>query len=134
MKYEYKLTIRILLALILIYPLFNIIITPVSKYIVYYTSKIFFNINLINNIFNLNGHNLIFVTACAAVSAYYLIFLLTIFTKGLTLKKSIKIFLTGAILILIMNILRIELMLYILNYHSIDLFNKMHLLFWKAPK
>ncbi|MBS3107632.1 pacearchaeosortase [Candidatus Woesearchaeota archaeon] len=131
MKYEHKLGLRVILALILIYPVFNFIITPLTKYLVYFISLTFFSISLNNNIFQLGNYHLEFVSACAAISAYYLIFILVIFTKDLSFKNTFKIFFTGALLILIMNLLRIELMFFILTNYSSNLFDKVHLFFWE---
>ena len=127
MKYESKLLIRILLALAIPYYLFQIILTPITISLL---KIINFNIQVNNNIFIINNIHLIFIPACAAISAYYLIFILTIFTKDLSLKKSLMILATGFSLILAMNLFRIEILFFILNNYGIDLFNKVHLLFW----
>jgi exosortase/archaeosortase family protein len=57
--------------------------------------------------------------------------ILILATKNISLKKSIKIFFLGFIIILIANVLRIRLLFYILINYSSNLFDTLHLLFWK---
>lgn len=78
----------------------------------------------------LNGQNLEFVSACIATSAYYLLALLILLTKDLKLKDRFYMFLSGCLLILFMNVIRIDILLYLLEEFSENWFGKLHIFFW----
>ena len=72
-----------------------------------------------------------FIEACAATLAYILLGILILLTYGISLKKGIKLFLIGSLLIFIANLIRIEVLIYILVNYGIDYFNTLHLFIWK---
>ena len=72
-----------------------------------------------------------FIEACIATYAYYLIILLTLLTKEITLKTRIKIILIGSGLILLMNIIRIFILITITMNYGLYWFDIIHLAFWK---
>jgi len=130
MNYKKGLLIRIVLLLIIPYGLFKIIIYPITKYLVYYINLPFFDISLNGSQFMIEGFTLDFITACAAITAYYLLFLLLITTKNIKLIKFVKIFFLGSLIILLANISRIEILFYLLTNYGINTFDKVHVLFW----
>ena len=129
MKYVYNLILRILLCFVPL-GLFYVIFTPLTLYGVYlllygYNPIILGNGFIIKNqIFNL-------IEACIAGSAYYFLWFLMLFSKDIKIIKRIKIVLLGFALIYIMNIFRIALLVFIsMNYGS-NLFEAVHMIFWK---
>jgi exosortase/archaeosortase family protein len=134
MKYEKKLVLR-LAALIIIFLIPNLILNLFSKptiYLSYYSLKLLsYNPLLIGNDIIINQTTLTFIPACVATSAYYLLIALILLTKDLKLKKIFYTFLIGSLLILIFNILRIDVLAFILMNFSRDLFNTVHLFIWK---
>ena len=85
---------------------------------------------MINNSIFISGIVINIIPACIAGIAYALLLFLIIFTKGISLKKSVRMFLFGSLLILLMNILRIDLLIFVLLEFGSDLFDKIHLVFW----
>lgn len=134
MKHEKSLVIRTLIAILvtLLYSYFYAIFNPATIYSSWFLLRIFGYNAIINGMTLLvNGGGFAFIAACIALSAYYLLFLLVIFTKGLGLKKSLKLFFLGALLILAMNAVRIDLLIVLFLEAGMDWFNAVHMLFWK---
>ncbi|QQG39032.1 MAG: pacearchaeosortase [Candidatus Woesearchaeota archaeon] len=132
MKYEHKLIIRVILLLAIPYFVFYPIFTPLTIYPSYLILKLagFNPILLSSTKILLSNITLNFIPACIAASAYYLLYLLILLTKDLTLLKSIKLFIYGSLLILIMNIFRIYTVVFILLNYSKNYFDAIHLTFW----
>jgi len=132
MKYYGKLGIRLILALvfILFYGIYDKILGPLTIYPAYFIIDLFYNSNLINESIFIENYIIKFIPACIAVLAYALLFFLIVLTKGIGLKKSVKLFVIGSGLILLMNIFRIDLLLFILIEFGDNMFDKVHLLFW----
>jgi exosortase/archaeosortase family protein len=133
MKYLKTLTLRLLLALIIAFSfnLFYIILNPLTFNLTYLLLKIFTNPILSINTILINSFTLKFIPACAAASAYLLLALLILLTKDIELKKGIKMFFLGSLLILIMNLTRILILIFILMNYGKDYFNLIHVIFWK---
>ena len=79
----------------------------------------------------IQGFNLIFVPACVATSAYYLLTALILLTKDIPIKKIVLFFTFGSLLLLIMNVIRIDILIIILIKYGHNYFEKAHLLVWK---
>lgn len=134
MKYHNKLILRIFLAFILsiFYKLFYFIFKPPTLYFSFIILKMFDNSAiLIGNLMITKTHSLIFVDACAAASAYLLLSLLILLTKGISLIRRAALFVYGSLLILIFNVVRILILFYCLFNYSYDLFVTIHLIVWK---
>jgi len=131
----YKLIIRmcILLSIFLIpINIFHIIFSKATLILSYNLLNIFnLNPTLIFNSIIINDFNLIFVPACVATSAYYLLTALILLTKDIPVKKMIMLFIFGSLILLIMNIIRIDLLIIILMKYGHNYFEKTHLLVWK---
>jgi len=134
MKYIRNLIIRVIIASIIILIPFNIFYFLFSDITLYGSLPI---LKLIGYSFYVEGYSLViedkildFVPACVATSAYSLLALLILLSKNMKLKKGILMFISGALLILIMNIIRIDLQLYILLEFGKNYFDKVHLFFW----
>lgn len=134
MKYTHNLILRISLALliaILGIKIFYPIISPLTFYLSYF-SLFLLKPTLINNTtFLINSHTLKFIPSCAAASAYLLLTLLILLTKDINFKKGAKLFLLGSLIILGINTIRIDFLIYILLEYGSDLFNTLHTFIWK---
>ncbi len=107
------------------------IISPITFYLSYLT-LFFYSPSLISNTaFIIDNYRLNFIPACTAASAYLLLILLTL-TTDLTIKKIIKVIVTGFIAILIGNIIRIDILIMALIEKSSTLFDTLHLFFWQV--
>jgi len=126
--------LKFLLALLLavFYKLFYIIFTPLTIYPAYIISNLFLNASLVNKFLIIDSIKFEFIPACIAASAYFLLTILILTTKGIDFKKCLKLFIIGSLLILIANIIRLELLIYLFRNYSIELFNTIHLFIWKV--
>ena len=134
MDYQKSLTIRIIIALIVFiipYKFINFILLKLTLYGSYPLLLLNYNPLMINNSFVINNYILKMISACVATSAYYLLFILIISTKDIKLKDSIKLFLIGSFLILLANIVRIDILIYIFLEFGKNLFEKIHIIFWQ---
>ena len=131
-SYYSNLIIRFLIALIvtLYYSLFYVILMPITVYLSYFILSFFYDALLIGNSIGINNIGYNFIDACVAGAAYYLLFILIIGIKQLNLKKGLKMFFTGSLLILAMNVLRIIILIVISNEFGKNYFDAIHLLFW----
>lgn len=139
MKYEKKLIIRIGAAILLmIMPLaginiFDIILQKPTMYISYIPIKLLgYNISINGNLIQIGDHLLRFISACTATSAYYLLAILILLTKDIKLKKAGNMFLIGTLLILAMNIVRIDILLIVLMEKGTNMFESLHIIFWEV--
>lgn len=134
MKYEKRLVLR-LLALVIIFLIPSLMLLIFSKptiYLSYYSLKLLsYNPILVNNDIIINQAVLTFIPACVATSAYYLLIALVFLTKDLKLKTIIYSIVLGSSLILLFNILRVDILVFILLNFSKNLFDTLHLFIWK---
>ena len=139
MKYTSKLVIR--LSLIILVTLFYGYYLDFLRPITLYLSVISMNLIGYNTIADLEMARFIIQTsevygvinlipACIAVSAYYLLFLLVSFTKDLSLKKSLKIFFSGFLILLLANVLRIIFLTLVRIKFGKYWFDALHLGMW----
>jgi exosortase/archaeosortase family protein len=130
-----KLIIRICtLLLIFIIPIniFQILFSKITLVLSYNLLDILgFNPILRSESIIIQEFNLVFVSACVATSAYYLLTALILLTKDIPLKKMALLFIFGSLLLLIMNIIRIDILIIILLKYGSNYFEKLHLLIWK---
>ena len=108
------------------------ILQPLTFYSAYYLTSLFADARLLSSTELIVGtQTLEFVPACAAILAYILLYVLVLFTRGISLRLGLKIALIGSIVIFIVNIFRIELLMYVLLKYGKDYFQTLHLLVWK---
>ncbi|MFH1376679.1 MAG: pacearchaeosortase [Candidatus Woesearchaeota archaeon] len=134
MKYESNLILRTILAILVtgLYNFFYLIFTPATIYSSWILLKVLgYDIGVFGNNLVFSNVNFIFIEACVALSAYYLLFLLIVFTKGLSLKTSLKLLVVGTALILVMNIIRIDLLIILFLEAGKTYFDVVHMIFWK---
>ena len=133
MKYINKLIIRLILAFIMVLIGSNFVYFLLFKPTFYssYLLLLPYKPIIENNSLIIQNTKLEFVSACIATSAYLLLALLILLTKDINLKKGMKILITGVIILLIVNLLRIYILALILLKFGIDAFNNVHLFFWQ---
>ncbi len=132
MKYVYKLILRFLVIFIFPISLIYKIFTPLTIYPVYFFFKIInYQPTLIKDIMIIKEVPLLFISACIAASAYYLLLILTLLTKDVKFKIVIKMFVIGSFFILIANIIRIIILILVLLHMGVNWFETIHLFFWR---
>ncbi len=132
MKYEYNLILRVLILIILPIKLFYLTFKPLTIYPVYLFFKVINYSPIIkNDLLTIKGIEVVFVSSCIAASAYYLLLILIMLTKDINLKTRLKMFLIGSLSILIANIIRIIILIFILINYGLNWFETFHLFLWK---
>ncbi len=134
LKEVYSVIVRYCLAvgLFLLSGAFYVILKPLTFYASYFVTNIFTEAALVSDtVFRIGSEEFLFVPACAAVSAYLLLFALVLLTRGISFRLGLKIALLGSLVIFIVNIVRIEVLLFVLLKYGKDYFQTLHLLIWK---
>lgn len=124
-----RLSLAIVLALFS--EIFYLIFSPLTLFWSYYFLKLFIpGVMLIGTKLITIGNTFSFVPACTAASAYLLLALLILLTKGMSWMRRIELFVWGSLGILAFNIFRIELLL-LFFFNVSSAYSTLHLLFWK---
>jgi len=110
----------------LIYTIF----TPITVYLSYYLTSLFYDTIQIGNSIGVGGIGFNIINACVAGAAYYLLFLLILGLKDLSFKKGIKMLLSGFAILLVANVLRIFLLIVLNIEFGENYFEAVHLAFW----
>jgi len=110
--------------------LFDKVLIPLTTYIVYWL-LIPSGAVIINNVITVSNFSFVIVEACVASFAFYLIWLLMLLTKDLEFWKRIGLFLSGAGLIFVMNVVRIIILTSVAVHLGYDSFNFIHFIFWQ---
>lgn len=108
---------------------FYFVFTPLTIYPVYFFINFFFDASLIGNIILINKVPIEIIEACIAGSAYYLLLILNLSTPKINLKKRITMILISFVSLLVLNIIRISLLIFIFFY-GYSFFDITHQLFW----
>lgn len=132
MKEYLIVSIRAFLALLVVLfrDVFSQTIVSFSAFLSYLSLSPF-GADLNGNIISIGTKAINYVEACAAVGAYVFLALLILLTRDIDLKKGIQVFLVGTFLILIANIVRIDILAYLLVKNNVNLFLTLHMLTWK---
>ena len=131
MNYPLTLILRLLTPLILSYSLIEKFLYPLTLNTSYFLLK-FLNYKIFlftPYLITLNNY-IRFSPACAAISAYFLLLLLIIFTKDIKLLIRIKIFFLGSLIIFLVNLIRILTLVFILEKFGFNTFQQVHDIFW----
>lgn len=128
MKYEYSLILRVILCFIPL-KLYYLIFTPLTIYGSYILLALYKPVIIGDSIF-IRNQSFDVVSACIAGFAYFLFFILVLLTKDIKLLKRVKMILFGFGLIYLFNILRISLLVFLSLNFGVDIFEKVHMLFW----
>ncbi len=134
MRSLWVLGIRWITALILaiFYPVFYLVFSPLTLWVSYGILRLFTDVTLAGTTLLAGGKTLVFVPACAAASAYLLLALLILLTRGISFRLGVKLFLLGGSLIFVANIVRIQVLFYLLFNVGKNYFETLHLLIWKV--
>ncbi len=119
------------LAIVLFKSIYSPFIIWLSAYFSYLPLRLMFDARFTGNIIWLGQKSIEYVEACSATGAYMFLALLIFLTNGVSFKKGIKIFYWGALFILAANVIRINILAYLLVAENINLFLTLHLLTWK---
>jgi len=114
--------------------IFYYIFTPLTKYSVYFLLNLFFeSASLIGDSIVIAGcpFPIEIIGACVGGSAYYLLLTLNLSTKGIEIKKRLKMILIAFLLFFLLNISRILILSFLFLYHS-SFFDITHSIFWYA--
>ncbi len=135
MEYTYKLILRLLTAIILLSIPFNVfywLLLKPTLYLSYLPLLLKYNnIQIGYDYLMVNSNLLRFTMACIATSAYYLFVIFLLLTKDIKLRNLLKIAFSGILLILLLNIIRIDILIFIFLEYGVNWFNSLHLFFWK---
>ena len=107
--------------------IFYFIFTPLTIYPVYFLLKPFFEVSLSGNIIEIPNYYISIIKACVAGSAYYLLLILNLSIPKIKLSQRVKMVLFAFVFLLVVNILRIFLLVFFLDYSWFDITHK---LFW----
>ena len=120
------------LLLAIAYPVFYLAFSPLTLWVSYGLLRLFTEATLAGTTILTDTATLVFVPACTAASAYLLLALLILLTKGISWRQGVFLFLLGSGLILMANIIRIQVLFYLLFNVGKNYFDTLHLLIWKA--
>lgn len=120
------------LLLAIFYPLYYFLFSPLTLWLSYGLLRLFLQATLEGTTILAGGRSLTFIPACTAASAYLLLTILILLTRGISFRLRVKLFLLGSLLILVANIIRIEFLFYLLYYVGKNYFETLHLLIWKV--
>ncbi len=120
------------LLLAIFYPLFYLLFSPLTLWASYGVLELFTDGILEGTTIFVGTTKLVFVPACTAASAYLLLALLILLTRGISWRLGIRLFLLGSLLIFAANIIRIQVLFYLLFNVGKNYFDTLHLLIWKV--
>src|SRR3989344_7679756 len=131
MSYYRNLVVRLAVPFIISYQVLNEIFYNATIYVPYFLMKLAnYQVIMIQPYLITQNNYIRFSEACAAVSAYFLLLLLVVFTKDIKIKARIKIFLIGSLIIFSVNVARILLLIFILEKKGFSAFQQSHDVFW----
>lgn len=132
-SYYYGLATRLALAILLSVnslAIFYFVFTPLTIYPSFWLLKLFYPVSLEGNSVLYGKSTIELINACIAGSAYYLLALLNLATKGVTIGTRIKAFAFSAGSFLALNILRIVILALTLFSAGNFVFDQIHIAFW----
>ncbi len=113
--------------------LFYFLFSPLTVYLSYgLLSLVHGSVTLDGHVIMVGSQAVELIPACVAASAYLLLALLILLTRGISLRKGMLMFVVGSVLILIANVLRIEILTSLLLTKQVNYFETLHLLIWKV--
>lgn len=110
--------------------IFYTIFTPLTIYPTYTILNIVKPSTLTDLTITFNSSQFTFIPACIAGTAYLILTILTLTTKGVKPLTRLKALLTSYSLLLLLNITRILVLIFIYIFISEQLFHTLHLIFW----
>jgi exosortase/archaeosortase family protein len=128
MRYEYSLLIRVILCFIPI-AFFDAVLIPLTTYVSY---ALLWPAGAVmaGGLISVSGFAFTIVEACVASFAFYLMWILMLLTKDLSLSKRVGLFLSGAGLLFIVNIVRIIILVSVGIHFGVETFDSLHFLIY----
>jgi len=118
--------------MIIPFNIFEFLFSDITLYLSYnFLKTLGYNVHLAGDLLKINNYALKFIPACVATSAYYLLTLLILLTRNISLRKAITLFTLGSALILIANVVRVDILIIVLINYGYYAFESLHLLIWK---
>ena len=126
------LPIRYVLAVLVgvFYQIFYWIFSPWTLHSTYWILNLVYDVVLEGNLISFDSVTFALIPACTAATAYLLLTMLILVTRGIKLLTRIKIWIYGCLLILVFNTLRIFLLIWIYVTFGQNYFDALHLMFW----
>jgi exosortase/archaeosortase family protein len=112
------------------YELFYVVFSPLTLLGSFLVLFPFLPVVLSSNSLIFEGITFMFIPACTAASAYLLLAVLILVTKGIKFKNGLKMFLLGSLAILCMNIVRIVTLIIVYFWLGKNVFDSLHLFYW----
>lgn len=104
-------------------------IEPFTTHLLNSLLQIFFDFSFENSSIVFGSYELFLIESCFAISAFYLFLVLLLSTPNINLRRRFVFFLSGTLVLALLNAFRIFFLIFILiNYAS--LFSFTHFLFW----
>ena len=131
-SYFKELVLRLItgFAVLIGYPLFYMILAPITLHVSYFFFNIFMPSALVGTKIVTVMDSFELIPLYVATSAYLLLAILILLTKDISPSERFQMFVYGSLAILAFNILRIELLL--LTYFSLNTaYDSLHLFVWK---
>ena len=132
-RYLNDLAGRLAIALLLplkSFSLFYLVFTPLTIYFTYFFLNLFYSVQLDGSVIYVGEKAIEIIRPCVAGSAYYLLAVLNLATKGLDVAKRIKLFIFTSAALLAVNLLRIFVLTVVLVSYGTFTFTSLHLGFW----
>ena len=126
------LPIRYVLAVLVgvFYQVFYWIFSPWTLHSTYWILNLVYDVVLEGNLITFDSVTFALIPACTAATAYLLLTMLILVSRGIKLLTRIKIWIYGCLLILVFNTLRIFLLIWIYVTFGQNYFDALHLVFW----
>ena len=126
------LPIRYVLAVLVgvFYQVFYWIFSPWTLHSTYWILNLVYDVVLEGNLLTFDSVTFALIPACTAATAYLLLTMLILVTRGIKLLTRIKIWIYGCLLILVFNTLRIFLLIWVYVTFGQNYFDALHLVFW----
>ena len=109
--------------------IFDSVFLPLTFYPIIFILKLFFDISYLIPYIIIDKYAINLVSACIAGSAYYLLAVLVLITRGIDIKKRLKMILFAFSTFFIVNIIRI-IVLSVLFINEFNLFDLAHKVTW----
>ena len=106
------------------------IFSPWTLHSTYWILNLVYDVVLEGNLITFDSVTFALIPACTAATAYLLLTMLILVTRGIKLLTRIKIWIYGCLLILVFNTLRIFLLIWIYVTFGQNYFDALHLVFW----
>ncbi|MCX6741788.1 MAG: pacearchaeosortase [Candidatus Pacearchaeota archaeon] len=123
----------VIAASIFVIPLFYFALKTPTTQVLYFIMHFFYNVNVNGNIltFFISGNlfNVEIIDACVAGSAFFLLLILNLSTKGISFIKRVYLFLFDALILFLVNIIRLMVIIPLYLQES-AFFPIAHQIFW----